>query len=98
MRKGLIIRDPEEDVDEEPEADEVKLGIEAALAAASSLSIQQLQQQVKQLKQQLQQQQIQIDGEERKPGVKLRVGEEGAASSSSSSSSTSNKRAREEYN
>jgi hypothetical protein len=36
MRKGLIIRDPEEDVDEEPEADEVKLRIEAALAAASS--------------------------------------------------------------
>jgi ankyrin repeat protein len=42
MRKGLIIRDPEEDVDEEPEADEVKLRIEAGLAAGSSLSIQQL--------------------------------------------------------
>jgi hypothetical protein len=39
MRKGLIIRDPEEDADlEEPEADEVKLRIEAALAAASSSS------------------------------------------------------------
>jgi ankyrin repeat protein len=38
MRKGLIIRDPEEDVDEEPEPDEVKLRIEAALAAASSSS------------------------------------------------------------
>jgi ankyrin repeat protein len=38
MRKGPIIRDPEEDVDEEPEADEVKLRIEAALAAASSSS------------------------------------------------------------
>jgi hypothetical protein len=38
MRKGLIIRDPEEDVDEEPEPDEMKLRIEAALAAASSSS------------------------------------------------------------
>jgi hypothetical protein len=38
MRKGLIIRDPEEDVDEEPEPDEVKLRIESALAAASSSS------------------------------------------------------------
>jgi ankyrin repeat protein len=38
MRKGLIIRDPEEDVDEEPEPDEVKLRIEAALAAGGSSS------------------------------------------------------------
>jgi hypothetical protein len=37
MRKGLITRDPEQDVDKEPEADEVKLRVEAALAAASSL-------------------------------------------------------------
>jgi hypothetical protein len=38
MRKGLIIRDLEEDVDEKPEADEVKLRIEAGLNAASSSS------------------------------------------------------------
>jgi hypothetical protein len=38
MRKDVIIRDPEEDVDEEPEADGVKLRIEAALVAASSSS------------------------------------------------------------
>jgi hypothetical protein len=38
MRKGLIIRDPSEDVDEEPEPDEVKLRIEAALAAGGSSS------------------------------------------------------------
>jgi hypothetical protein len=39
MRKGLIIRDPEKNVDdEEPEPDDVKLRVEAALAAASSSS------------------------------------------------------------
>jgi hypothetical protein len=38
MRKGLIIREPEEGVDEEPVPDEVKLRIEAGLAAASSSS------------------------------------------------------------
>jgi hypothetical protein len=96
MRKNLIIRDPEEDVDEEPEPDDVKLRIEAGLAAASTSSMHQLQQQVQQLKQQLLQQHIQSDGE-LKPGVKVEeAGLPPAASSSSSSCSTSNKRAREE--